>query len=136
MKKQAKKKAVTKKKATKKKATKKKPAKKKVNIKKIEIVLKQNVGATPEQAHAKRRKPAGPGDKVRWWNKTAGTVKLTFGNWPFVETEQTISIGAGKKSRWFTVAPGARVGRHGYAIDPSISDPTAPPDSPAVIVED
>ena len=125
MKKQAKKKAATKKKAT----------KKKVTIKNIVITLKQKATVLQLSKKAKRHKPGGPGDKVRWWNKTANTLKLTFNDWPFVEQEQAISIAAGQKSPWFSIDPGTRAGRHVYVIVPSIADPSAPPDSPAVIVE-
>ena len=121
-----------------KKQAKKKPVgkKKKQTRKNHVIVLQDQIGAVPTMLRAKKHKPKGPGDRVRWSNEAPRGVTLSFQTWPFVEPPQLIQIAAGRKSGWFTVYQGTVSTRYGYTVTPSLIPPGTPPDSPAVIVED
>lgn len=101
----------------------------------VTIQLVTGVGASPSQATARRNDPAGPPDRVRWWNRTDRGHTLEFTQWPFAESPQSIAVEAGKKSKWFTIYSGTLDGAYDYTIVPTINPPSGPPDEPAIVVQ-
>jgi hypothetical protein len=101
----------------------------------IMIELVTGVGAVPSTPTAKRNAPAGPPDRVRWWNRTARGETLTFTDWPFVEPPAPIMIKPGAKSGWYHVYSGALDGMYDYQIGPTINPASGPPGEPGIVVQ-
>ena len=100
------------------------------------IELLDGVGANPSEQPAKKNTPNGPGDRVRWWNKTDRGHTIEFDAWPFAEAPRAILVEAGHKSDWFTIYVNGLSGRYGYTIEPTINPASGPPDAPGILVGD
>lgn len=110
----------------------------------VTLVLKQNVtGAELSCTLSKGAKP--DEDHVRWQNKTADPVTLTFVNWPFLEGQAPIVVEAGQYSPYFSVNAkkgpsnedqGAANAPYTYTLNPDLVGTGHGPDVPTVTAED
>jgi len=102
----------------------------------VVIQLKAGIGPDPNPAQVKKNKPGGPGDRVRWWNRTKRGHTITIDVWPFVEPPQPIMVAAGAKSPWFTIFEDTPSSFYDYSIEPTINPSSGPPGDPGMLVGD